>query len=330
MKSSRWLGWVLLLGSVGAGACTTHFTFTGPESSGASSAQAGGTGGTTATASSSGTSSMLNQSGQACTASDECATDSCLGGFCCSGACLDQGAASCGTNGTCASGTGACQRYPAGTSCSNVVACSNAVLTTDNQCDGNGNCSEDATAVPCPGGFACSSSTSCATTCAQSADCASGFTCQVSTHTCIEPAGGACTSNGECSIGLCLSGFCCSSACNTTGLCAVTACAPTTGACRGPVATVCVAQTNSCSDSNLTGLSVCDGTGNCKSIPTIACVSTCGPNGCDPCDATDPEPECPYGYCDSTRHCQPQQYSGATCTANDMCLSNVCTTGTCQ
>src|SRR6185369_7918761 len=107
-----------------------------------------------------------------------------------SGACPDQGG--CGTNGTCASGTGACQDYPATTMCSAPASCSNAMFTTFQNCNGTGMCNMNATApAACPGNLKCMGS-SCLSMCNTSNDCvsATNFTCVGGA--CLKSPGQAC------------------------------------------------------------------------------------------------------------------------------------------
>jgi hypothetical protein len=97
-----------------------------------------------------------------CDSSGGCTQNVSAGGSS-SGACTDQGAASCGTNGKC-DGAGGCQKYAAGTVCSEC-----------HQCDGNGSC------VPAPNGTACGvagNKICCGGTCCNSSSaCADGGGC---------------------------------------------------------------------------------------------------------------------------------------------------------
>src|SRR5439155_24826060 len=106
--------------------------------------------------------------GDLCAQDGECASTFCAQGVCCNnrcggtcqacnlaaspGVCLpvpaggqdptrtcrDQGAATCGNDGTC-NGSGACRKYRAGTTCANA-SCTNGVVTAVSKCNGTGTC----------------------------------------------------------------------------------------------------------------------------------------------------------------------------------------------
>jgi hypothetical protein len=90
------------------------------------------------------------------------------------GQCSDAGAATCGANGWC-NGSGACQKYAAGTSCA-PASCSGSTFTAAATCDGNGTCATPTT-TPCAP-YVCGTGT-CKTTCATNADCVSPYTCTI-------------------------------------------------------------------------------------------------------------------------------------------------------
>jgi hypothetical protein len=149
--------------------------------------------------------------GTACTAGTQCASGNCVDGVCCGsascgscsacnlagsagtcrvvpvgtpdprGVCVDQGAATCGTDGRC-DGTGACQLYAAGTVCS-AASCpvGAATLTKQGTCSGAGTCV--ASLVSCSP-FVCEPGNVCGVTCVSDVDCAAGFHCDVATNLC--------------------------------------------------------------------------------------------------------------------------------------------------
>jgi hypothetical protein len=86
--------------------------------------------------------------------------------------CADQGAASCGTDGTC-DGSGACRKYGAGTVCV-AAMCSMSSFTPARTCNGTGTCNT-AGATSC-GRFVCNGS-GCLVSCTTSADCTSPLLC---------------------------------------------------------------------------------------------------------------------------------------------------------
>jgi hypothetical protein len=258
-----------------------------------------------------------------CTTGNQCLSGVCAGNVCCSGPCTDQGAASCGTNGTCAPGTGICQFYGNTTSCSSA-SCTNAISTTYTTCDGMGSCAGDVTVTNCPGNLQCDAAMStCLGVCSQPSDCISGYTC--SSGSCLRANGQSCATDSDCASNQCLGNICCGS-CITGGTCGATACAAGTGACIYPAPdTVCMP--GFCAGT-LIGLTVCDGAGSCKNAGNIMCpTGKCTANGCSACTA---DVQCgPYGYCSGTT-CQPRQVAGAMCTAGDQCVSNGCLANICQ
>jgi hypothetical protein len=132
--------------------------------------------------------------GKACTGDDACSSGNCLavaggaGSVCCATACIDQGAASCGTNGDCSADGVDCAFYPTTTPCSagscqtdpyGVPAISYA--TPPSLCSGQGNCLlASPRSVSC-GDYGCGGATplgtSCATSCTDSSDCLEGDIC---------------------------------------------------------------------------------------------------------------------------------------------------------
>ncbi len=143
----------------------------------------------------------LASNGSACTAGTTCNSGFCAQGVCCATACTgtcsacnvtgsvgtcvavpagqdplnqcaDAGATSCGLNGLC-NGSGACQKYAAGTSCGSVT-CAGSTLTPAAACDGNGTCVTPATSACTP--YVCGTN-ACKTSCTTSADCVSPAVC---------------------------------------------------------------------------------------------------------------------------------------------------------
>jgi hypothetical protein len=149
--------------------------------------------------------------GQACSSPSECASNFCEQGVCCGGACqglcmscavsgslgscsavrsgqadpqgrcLDQGVATCGTNGWC-DGGGACQKYAAGLQCQ-VTCDSTGTTFTTFTCNGSGVCALSNTQACTP--YKCDAS-GCKKSCVNPSDCAPGFGCSPSA-TCVRP-----------------------------------------------------------------------------------------------------------------------------------------------
>ncbi|HVU50227.1 MAG TPA: hypothetical protein VHL80_06055 [Polyangia bacterium] len=174
----------------------------------------------------------LTPIGAKCANGSECATGFCADGQCCNvacqgpcvscvlagregtcwpidaggldphGRCIDQGAASCGTNGRC-DGLGACASYPPGTSCS-PASCTGSTLTMAGQCNSLQQCVAGAAScapyacradaplcrIDCPGG---------------DANCAAGFYCGDDALLCHpkKAPGNSCLSGHECASNDC-------------------------------------------------------------------------------------------------------------------------------
>lgn len=164
------------------------------------------------------------------------------------GECPDEGAASCGSDGTGCNGNGDCRVYPNGTQCGGGVCQSDDEHLPDT-CDGNRNCNDGGTIICSP--YICTGG-HCLTDCDGDGECLTGSYCQ-------NPPNGACVSQGglgdpcggnnECDTNFCVDGRCCESA--------------------------CTADCMACND-NLTGL----GHGNCRSIPTGVSQPECTNGAC--------------------------------------------------
>ncbi len=163
---------------------------------------------------SSGTCQAKLNDGGSCSNNDQCVNGNCVSGICCHTACTDQGAASCGTNGTCKADGSTCLLYPAGTTgCTgpgSMTTCSGSTQTiTKSACDGAGNCSQTTTPA-CPSGFKCSSGFACYSSCTMGTGrCASGLYCNSNQTSCTSTnSGAACSTGGDCSSGTCTSMVC--------------------------------------------------------------------------------------------------------------------------
>jgi hypothetical protein len=175
---------------------------------------------------------------ESCGANEECASGFCTDGVCCDtactglcvscalpgrvgacspvpvgedprGVCVDEGAPSCGHDGTC-DGQGACAFYPAGVTCAATPSCSGTLWSGTGTCDGAGTCQRETR--PCLP-YACDPQTNaCHNACATADDCAPGKPCLNGTCGYLEPA--ACSSNAECASGFCAQGACCATKCD--------------------------------------------------------------------------------------------------------------------
>ena len=149
--------------------------------------------------------------GQPCTMPSDCAHNFCQQGVCCGtactaicascalagtmgtctsvpagqdpqGQCADQGASTCGTDGSC-NGSGACRKYAAGTVCT-AATCTTATLTPAATCNASNACVTPANVSCVP--YACGTG-ACKTTCSAATDCSGapyvciGTTCTANT-----------------------------------------------------------------------------------------------------------------------------------------------------
>lgn len=249
------------------------------------------------------------------------------------GDCSTDAPESCGDTGKC-DGTGACQKYPAGTQCSSST-CSGGVKTLPKLCDGSGQCvaagTENCNPKVCNGDV-------CSSDCVGDSSCSTGEYCDTLTGNCTTKLakGQNCQAANQCSTGFCVDGSCCESAC--TGSCM---------ACNGALTIAqsgtCAAVTagtdpdNNCADQGASSCGTdgkCDGSGKCRKYgPTAVCAAaTCSGStqtNAKTCDGN--------GVCSSngTTNCSPYVCSGsqcgASCSGSTGCVSgSFCTSGTCQ
>lgn len=272
------------------------------------------------------------------------------------GDCEDDGAATCGHDGTC-DGAGACRRYAVGTVCGGAPSCAGAIQTNPDTCDASGACQAGGATACAP--YVCGA-TQCKTACSTEADCAAGSYCGPGS-VCLpkKDQGAACGAEAECSSGACVDGVCCNIACDfactacsaakkgsgADGECGVIAagsdpddeCADEgaascghDGACDGAGAcryyapgTPCGAA-GSCADGEQTSPDVCAGPGVCAAGGTTACGAyTCDATACRTSCAQ--QAECVAGaYCSAGSQCLAQRAAGSTCIDDMECLSNNC------
>lgn len=287
--------------------------------------------------------------GQACTDAADCESGYCVDEVCCEdacagpcrscragatpgtctltpvagpdprGMCTNQGANTCGTDGTC-NGLGACRRYPAGEPCS-PGACNTTTNTRTfpSTCDGSGRCVPGQMAA-C-GAFRCIGTT-CVITCTSDADCVPPNTCN--SGSCgLKPSGAMCTRNSECSPPLTCIGNVCQlrplgNACAANIECASGFC--TEGVCCQS------ADCGRCRSCKLTGfLGYCRNLAAGTTEPRSLCgpdpLTTCGRDGkCDgagACSMHAAGTECQAGACMGSVRVKPR-----TCDGLGACVDN--------
>jgi hypothetical protein len=304
--------------------------------------------------------------GAACAGAEECDSALCVDGVCCASACdglctsckvagsegtcvpvppgtrtdrcADQGAPSCGFDGTC-DGSGGCRRYPIGVLCA-PAACAAGTLTPASACDGQGSCVPARTVDCAPYACADGDPPACRSACATDADCVSGRTC--SAGSCgarpKQPNGAGCQDASTCASAFCEDGVCCDTSC--AGACASCNVAGAAGTCT-PVPAGKTDPRGRCTDGGVASCGqngLCDGKGGCALYPSgAACAAgTCvarfliGARRCDgkgTCQAAAMADCAPY-TCDAGAHaCFSSCTSGAQCAT---AAARSCTMGTCQ
>ena len=256
------------------------------------------------------------------------------------GDCADEGAPSCGTDGSC-DGNKACRRYKQGVPCAPLGCDGNTAVSFE--CNGAGTCVLAPKTAAC-GDYLCLEG-ACSEACQTSADCSPTAYCKASA--CLPKVGGGgepCQSAEECQSGFCADGFCCNTAC--TGQCeacdaagAEGFCVPLAGpphegrpacgtgdgatcsaeicdgleraSCKGFVGSKVACRAGACEKGVATVEAHCDGLGACPpadATDAIECAPyVCGEGKCkETCDATS---DCATGYQCIGHACVP----GSTC-----------------
>ena len=221
--------------------------------------------------------------------------------------CVDQGGASCGTNGVC-SGQGSCALYGNGTVC-NPGSCQGSVLTQPDLCDGNGVCVTSGTVDCSPANCA---GNACDTSCLLDVDCTPTTYCDSGTCVTKKAPGEAALGGNECLTGFEADGVCCTSACaaGPCDACSLAAGGIKDGDCTPLTGAVCD-DGDACTLVDECNAGVCQG-----SNPVV----------CSPMD------EChDAGVCDPlTGACSPvPKPNGSACDDGNPCTTDACQTGTC-
>jgi hypothetical protein len=313
--------------------------------------------------------------GEACAAGSECASGHCPAddGVCCDAACDgecvacvesdtgladgtcgavtintdpdnecgDEGASTCGVDGTGCNGDGAepgCNLYDDTTVCSEKE-CTAGVTMDIRHCDGTGTCEAAGTTDCAP--YGCDAAgEDCLTTCTGQGDCDAGSYCD-SSGDCVpkQTDGTACDDDEECASSYCVDDVCCNRECDATcEACAASATGGADGVCGAVTAdtdpdTECTAEgpmtcgvdgtgcngdnvnpgcslydnatlcsSTSCSGGMFTSLGWCDGNGTCSAgAPTPCAPYLCNSGGTD-CTTS----------CVSHTECDPGSYCDGT------------------
>jgi hypothetical protein len=247
------------------------------------------------------------------------------------GGCPDQGAVSCGLDGTC-DGRGACRSYVAGTVCfKGTCSGDGAAVVGVRTCDGVGACQPSATLVCAP--YGCDPTTgACYDACTEASQCVSGRSC-INASCGEKMKGASCADNSDCESGFCADGTCCNVACQ--GGCVSCALPGRLGTCwpvdPGVPDPRAVCRDQGPASCGMDGL--CDGLGACRLYPAD---TVCIPPSCSGTQRNNPGTCDGLGACrrQGAVDCSPYGCVGAECTLNcagdsDCLAPNVCRNGSC-
>jgi hypothetical protein len=301
--------------------------------------------------------------GALCTRDDECGGRVCSQGVCCSstcngsciscalpgsmgvcvpvppgtadpaGGCRDEGAASCGNDGTC-NGWGGCRKYLPGTVCV-AASCTGGIQRLVSTCDGAGHCTAGAERACDP--YTCNATTGeCFDSCAQDQQCAAPNRCDIYGQCGKKYLGAKCAEASECASGFCIEGVCCDRDCRSLcKSCAVTGavgiCTNVPGGAADPRGGCTPTAQTTCGNDG-----TCDGRGSCRNwtlgtpcrqgycAGSTSAVSpaTCDGNGTCPT----PEPQACGAYqCDlATGACRMSCAEPGDCAADKSCVASTC------
>jgi hypothetical protein len=244
--------------------------------------------------------------------------------------CNDQGAGTCGTDGTC-DGAGGCRLYASGTTCvAESCTQSTSTYTPAQTCNGTGACQAPSPVACDP--YRCGTNGTCLATCASDGDCVAPNVC-IGGQCAKKVLGTACAGGGECASGLCQQGVCCGSSC--TGTCRSCALAGSLGTCAAvPAGADPLAQ---CTDNGAPSCGtdgMCDGAGGCRlyAAGTMCAASTCTGvtftpvrqcNGTGSCLAGTPNTCDPY-VCGTNGACRTSCAGNGDCNAPNTCIGSSC------
>ena len=319
-----------------------------------------------------GVSNCKKTDGQTCGGNSECVSGSCADGVCCNTTC----------NGTCLACSAAKKGGGADGVCGNIPVnqtdtAATVQCTGTSSCDGNGACKRNVGQI-CASDSQCVNANCVDSVCCGVADCPACQSCAVGANgtcgdipagpdsvtpntctgtsscdgmgNCKKSNGQGCATTAECSTGTCVDGVCCGVAsCPACKSCAM----GVNGTCGNIAAGPDSFLPNTC-----TGVSSCDGMGNCKKVNGQTCAATsecatgtcvdgvcCGVASCPACqscaqgagacgpiasgmpDIAAPNTCMGTSLCDGMGNCK--KVNGQTCATTLECVTGTCVDGVC-
>ncbi len=279
----------------------------------------------------------------------QCVSTGCTGGLTdCNGTCVDL-ISNMNNCGTCGHACGECFQACAASAC---VPSAAGTTCSGGTCDGNGNCvgnpgCTNGDVRACPGGLSVGVCTPGTQTCQLDGtwgecigqvgprsetcnglddDCDgvvdNGFDLQTDPNNC-GACGHVCAANESCVGGSCL-------VCDDGNVCTTDEIDQSTGICvHNPVLSGTTCEADSCVPGDMLQKCQCDGNGGCFCFQQSCLPYNCVGNACATSCASDFE--CDGGhYCIvADGVCAPKRPAGASCSANDQCLSGTCAVDTC-
>jgi len=293
--------------------------------------------------------------GQACTASNQCASGFCIDGYCCDQGCAGQCQACdlAGSEGTCTAVSGnprgariACRgsstacggtcdgvatavcAYPGATLSCRGGSCSAGTATLAAGCDGAGLCPAPQTQPCAP--YVCGA-TACVGNCTRDADCVAGDWCSAGVCVAQLPDAQACGGSNQCASGSCVDGVCCDQACG--GQCQACDVPGSVGVCVAvggvphSARPACATDGSACGGScdGVRGLACAYPTASCRGASCSAGVATLAAScdGAGHCPVQQTQPCNPY-VCGATA-CRGDCMLDSDCAGGNFCAAGVCT-----
>jgi hypothetical protein len=245
--------------------------------------------------------------------------------------CAVQDRTSCGRNGMC-NGTGGCQVWDNKTMCESQSCAANTnTVSLAKMCDGFGVCKAQGS-QSCPP-YKCNGS-ACGNACGSDNDCVAPNAC-VAGKCGKKPPGGLCNNANECSSGFCSQGVCCQTDCK--GSCFSCSLPNSRGSCTA-VPSGALDPANVCKDDGVSSCDrdgTCDGSGKCRLYANgqICAGATCVAGTATGISACNGKGDCLKGV---VRACQTYKCNAdgtgcyESCVDGNQCVSpNVCKNSSC-